>query len=73
MDNTGGVLDDFNVLVNTPSKTEEIDSHKLSSSVLKSLLLGEPIEKTSKTPEVILVVFSDFECPFCARYFQDVI
>lgn len=73
LDNTGGVLDDFNVLVNTPSKTEEIDSHKLSSSVLKSLLLGEPIEKTSKTPEVILVVFSDFECPFCARYFQDVI
>lgn len=40
---------------------------------IKDILLGEPLETHSKNPDIVLVVFSDFECPFCVRYFQDVI
>gem|GEM_PF-2879268 len=45
----------------------------LSYDDLKKLFLGEPLEANSKAPEIAVVVFSDFECPFCVRYFQDVV
>jgi len=40
---------------------------------IKSLLKDEPIQTVSSSPALALIVFSDLECPFCARLFQDVI
>lgn len=65
-------LDDFSVLIDTPSELIP-DGHFLSAEALKSLLLGEPIDTLSKTPEVAMVVFSDLECPFCGSFFSDAV
>jgi protein-disulfide isomerase len=66
------ILDDFEIFVNTaPGRVS--DGKILSSEALKTLLTGEPIDTVSKTPEVAMVVFSDLECPFCIKFFNDVV
>ena len=49
------------------------DPNHLSTETIISLLKDEPIQTISLSPKVALIVFSDLECPFCARLFQDTI
>ncbi len=62
----------MNILTDTRIPETYKEFH-LSPEALKTLLQNEPLQVTSKTPKVALVVFSDFECPFCVRYFENVI
>lgn len=76
--NAGWILDDLDILLPkmiVAPKTSLIlqDSNHLSTETIRSLLENEPIQTISTSPTIVLVVFSDLECPFCGKLFQDVL
>lgn len=64
-------MDDLDVLL--PQTTVPTDQNHLTPAALKDLLKDEPVQTVSASPKVALIVFSDFECPFCVKLFKDVI
>lgn len=67
-------MDDLDILVNTIAPKLTADTIKiLSFDSIKTLLTGEPIQTNVKSPKVVLVAFSDFECSFCALFYRDVL
>jgi len=67
----GAVVPAAGVQSALPTETAELKTTPALSNVDFTVSVGDAPSRGSATTPVVLMEFSDFQCPFCARYVRD--